>query len=106
MSATCAHICNGSIHIGAFTQQKYFYGNAVVAKQTKPKGELPRTGKRRQAWTQRGLERARRGAPNRTIIIRPDGSFELPPPGQGTASEQKNPLDRVLKDAAHKDRTS
>lgn len=58
-------------------------------------------GKRRQAWTQRWLERARRGAPNDKITIRPDGSFELEPLAASKPGESGGPdddLDRELKD--------
>jgi hypothetical protein len=58
-------------------------------------------GKRRQRFTQRDIARADRAAPNRTIIVRPDGTIELVPiiGGEGADHEQKNPLDRLLDDS-------
>jgi hypothetical protein len=68
-----------------------------------------RTGKRKQAWTERALARAGRACPDRLLRLNlQTGVLELvPPTGEGVRAEheKKNPLDRVLKDAAHKDRT-
>ena len=52
-------------------------------------------GKRKQAWTQKVLERARRGAPDRTIIIRPDGTLIMPPPGESAPTNEENEWDSV-----------
>jgi hypothetical protein len=52
-------------------------------------------GKRRQTFTQRDIQRADRAAPNRTIIIRRDGSIELVPIGESAPTKDQNEWDGV-----------
>ena len=56
-------------------------------------------GKKRQRFTKRDVARAISAAPDRTVIVRPDGAIELRPCAGGGVHEQKNPLDRLLHDS-------
>lgn len=73
-----------------------------------PATKRMRQGKRRQRFSQRELARADRAAPNRTIIVRPDGTIELLPSSKSeSAHEQpKNDWDEVVKNAPNKERAS
>jgi hypothetical protein len=73
-------------------------------KSTKPKPPVSkkgRPGKQPQRFTQREIERAGRGAPDRTIRICRDGTLELVPVSEGINKRQDasgDDLDRELKE--------